>query len=120
MPAFYDQCEVNFTLVTKIQTTDTLGYRPTETENFSLHQSAMKAYCYNMRQNMVTKRTVHFCRHRMFDRSRSTIPFMRVRLAFDLVAVHFCSSSAVHSHCQPDENCMHNPLYSISSSSSCS
>jgi len=83
MPAFYDQCEVNFMLVTKIQTTETVGYRPTETENVSLPQSAMKACCYNIRQSMVTKRTAQFYRHRMFDRAWSTIPFIRVRLAFD-------------------------------------
>jgi hypothetical protein len=62
---------------------------------------------------MVTKRTAQFCGHRMFDRARSTIAFIRARLAFDLVAVHFCSSSAVHSHCQPDKNCLHNPVYGV-------
>jgi len=36
---------------------------------------------------MVTKRTAQFCRHRMFDRAMPTIPFIRVRLTFDLVAV---------------------------------
>jgi hypothetical protein len=45
LPAFHDQCEVNVTLFTKIQTTEAVGYWPTETENFSLPQSAMKAYC---------------------------------------------------------------------------
>jgi hypothetical protein len=113
MPAFYDQCEVNFTLVTKIQTKETMGYRPTETDNVSLPQSAIKACCCNMRQSMVTKRTAQFYRHHMFDRARSTIPFIRVRLAFDLVAVHFCSSSAVHSHCQPYKNCLQYPTNGI-------
>ena len=115
MPAFYDKCQVNFTLFTKIQTKEAVGYRPTETENFSLPQSAMKAYSYNMRQNMITKKKKksQFCRHRMFDRASSTILSIRVRLAFDLVAVLFCGSSAVHSHCQPDINCFHNPAYRI-------
>ena len=103
MPAFYEKLEVNFTLVTKIPTTETVGYRPAEMENFSLPQSAIQAYCYNVRQSIVTKRTALFRRHRKFDRGRSNFPFIRVRLALDLVAVHFCSSSSVHSHFQLDK-----------------
>jgi hypothetical protein len=35
MPAFYDQCEVNFTLITKIQTRETVDHRPIATETSS-------------------------------------------------------------------------------------